>query len=62
MVQAEVIALLNRWTAESDLDKLSIAESAGYAINLWMSGESPEEFDKSMPDEGDNWSDDREVS
>tara|TARA_R110002167_G_scaffold342502_2_gene551302 strand:- start:312 stop:500 length:189 start_codon:yes stop_codon:yes gene_type:complete len=62
MVQAEVIALLNRWTAESDLDNLSIAESAGYAINLWMSGESPEEYDKSMPDEGDNWSNDREVS
>lgn len=61
-VTTEVMRILNRWNIESDLEKLAIAESAGYAINLWMSGESPEEYNKSMPNEGDNWSDDREVS
>lgn len=32
----EVRALMNRWTEESDLDDLSLAEEAARAISEWL--------------------------
>ena len=46
----EVRALMNRWTEESDLDDLELAETAAKTINDWLAEdfmvfETDEDFD-----------------
>ena len=33
------MAVLHRWTHESDLDDVELAETACFAINLWLEDE-----------------------
>ena len=35
----EIMAVLHRWTHESDLDDVELAETACFAINLWLEDE-----------------------